>query len=95
MAHPNVFSSIGVHPCHTDCFEPTTEDLIRIASSDRIVAIGETGLDYFKGPGASQDRDQMQWQRNRFRVHIEAAKTIDKPLIIPHPGSGGRYYADA
>ena len=82
QAHSNIFSSIGVHPCHTDCFEPSVEDLVSIGTGDRVVAIGETGLDYFKGPSANQDREQMQWQRDRFAVHIEAAKIVNKPLII-------------
>ena len=82
QAHSNIFSSIGVHPCHTDCFEPSVEDLVSIGTGDRVVAIGETGLDYFKGPSANQDREQMQWQRDRFAVHIEAARIVNKPLII-------------
>ena len=75
--HSHIFASVGVHPCYEDVKEPTVEDLVEIGSSERIVAIGETGLDYFRVEG--QD---MTWQRDRFIRHIQAAKQVNKPLII-------------
>jgi len=75
--HSHIFASVGVHPCYEDVKEPTVEELVEIGSSERIVAIGETGLDYFRVEG--QD---MTWQRDRFIRHIQAAKQVNKPLII-------------
>ena len=68
--------SVGVHPNHTGGDEPDADTLACIAQRDGCVAIGETGLDYFRSQG---DR---QWQRERFRTHITAAKACRKPLII-------------
>ncbi len=75
-AHSHIFASIGVHPCYTDCEEPSVEQLVEIARDPKIVAIGETGLDYFRNEG------DLQWQRERFARHIEAAKIAGYPLII-------------
>ena len=75
--YPHIFASVGVHPCYEDVKEPTVDELIEIGQSDNIVAIGETGLDYFR----IEDQD-MTWQRDRFVRHIEAAKELNKPLII-------------
>ncbi|NND81029.1 MAG: TatD family hydrolase [Gammaproteobacteria bacterium] len=75
--HEHIYASVGVHPCHRDGAEPTVEQLIEIAQDPNIVAIGETGLDYFR----VEDED-MSWQRERFVTHIEAAKACNKPLII-------------
>lgn len=72
----NVFASVGVHPNEENCEEPTLEGLLSRADDPNIVAIGETGLDYFRCQG------DMGWQQQRFRVHIEAAKSLNKPLII-------------
>jgi len=72
-----IFASVGVHPCYKDVKEPTADELIEIASDPRIVAIGETGLDYFR-----VDDQCMEWQRERFVRHISAAKAVNKPLII-------------
>jgi len=79
--HAHIFASVGVHPCYTDCEEPSVKQLVSLADDDNIVAIGETGLDYFrtKGDGSSSELD---WQRDRFARHIEAAKETGKPLII-------------
>ena len=74
--YPHIYASVGVHPCYTDCEEPSVERLVELAAHDRIVAIGETGLDYFRTEG------RPEWQRDRFRRHIEAAKRTGKPLII-------------
>jgi hydrolase, TatD family len=75
--YQQVFASVGVHPCYEDVKEPSIEELIEIASDSNIVAVGETGLDYFRIEG----RD-MSWQRDRFKRHIAAAIAVDKPLII-------------
>ncbi len=75
--YPHIFASVGVHPCYEDVKEPSVEELVEIGLRDNIVAIGETGLDYFR----IEDQD-MTWQRERFVRHIEAAKTVNKPLII-------------
>jgi len=75
--HNHIFASVGVHPCYEDVKEPSVEELVAIGQDDNIVAIGETGLDYFR----SEDQD-MTWQRDRFVRHIGAAKEINKPLII-------------
>ena len=74
--HPHIFASVGVHPNEQSGADPSTEQLVKLAQHERVVAIGETGLDYFRSTG------DMTWQHNRFRNHIEAAKTVNKPLII-------------
>jgi TatD DNase family protein len=68
--------SVGVHPNQEEGTEPTAEQLVALASDPRNVAIGETGLDYFRSDG------DLEWQRERFRVHIAAARVCNKPLII-------------
>ena len=75
--YEHIFASVGVHPCYEDVREPSIEELIEIGSDQNIVAIGETGLDYFR----IEDQD-MTWQRERFVRHIVAAKQVNKPLII-------------
>lgn len=75
--HPHIFASVGVHPCYQDVLEPTVEQLVDIAQDSNIVAIGETGLDYFR-----VEDQNMDWQRQRFVNHIKAANTVNKPLII-------------
>ena len=74
--HPRVFASAGVHPNETQGSEPTVDDLVDLAKDERVVAIGETGLDYYRSHG------DMAWQQERFRRHIRAAKQSGKPLII-------------
>ena len=74
--HANFYASVGVHPNHHEGYEPTVEDLLDRAKHEKIVAIGETGLDYFHSKG------ELEWQKNRFRTHINAAKQCQKPLII-------------
>jgi TatD DNase family protein len=74
--YPNVFASVGVHPDYPDTVEPSVDDLVRMADHPRIVAIGETGLDYFRLEG------DLEWQRERFRTHIRASRATGKPLII-------------
>jgi len=75
-AHANVYASVGVHPDHEDCTEPTVEELVALADHPKVVAIGETGLDYFRLTG------DLEWQRERFRTHIRAARACRKPLVI-------------
>lgn len=74
--YPNVYASVGVHPDHQDCTEPTVDELVALADHPRVVAIGETGLDYFRLSG------DLEWQRERFRTHIRAARACGKPLVI-------------
>lgn len=73
---PNLWASVGVHPEHTEGEEPDVERLVALAAHPRVVAIGETGLDYY------WHKDAPEWQRERFRVHIRAARAVAKPLII-------------
>jgi TatD DNase family protein len=75
-AHANLHASVGVHPDYTDTPEPTVDDLVALARTPRVVAIGETGLDYFRLRG------DLEWQRERFRTHIRAARKAAKPLVI-------------
>jgi TatD DNase family protein len=74
--HANLFASVGVHPNEREGREPSVEDLTGLADDARVVAIGETGLDYYRSQG------DMAWQQERFRRHIRAAKISGKPLII-------------
>ena len=74
--HDNIFASVGVHPDYPDTVEPSVEDLVRLSDHPKIVAIGETGLDYFRLEG------DLEWQRERFRTHIRASRATGKPLII-------------
>lgn len=76
QAHPNLFATVGVHPDYTDTPEPTVPDLVRMAATPKVVAIGETGLDYYRLEG------DLDWQRERFRRHIRAARETGKPLVI-------------
>ena len=74
---PNLWCSAGVHPDERrDDREATLEDLLAMARDDKVVAIGETGLDYFRVEG------DTEWQRERFRTHIRAARECGKPLVI-------------
>ena len=78
--HDNFWSSVGVHPDGEDVREPSVVDLIERAARPRVVAIGETGLDYYRLNGRSVA--DMEWQRERFRVHIRAARATGLPLVI-------------
>jgi len=75
-AYEQVFASVGVHPEYADHQEPDVETLCAMAQHPKVLAIGETGLDYH------WHKDQPEWQRERFRVHIRAAKVLNKPLVI-------------
>jgi TatD DNase family protein len=80
MRFDNFWASAGVHPDNEDVREPSVDDLVELASRPRVVAIGETGLDYFRlGDRSLAD---MEWQRERFRVHIRAARRSGLPLVI-------------
>lgn len=72
----NFYASVGVHPDYEDIQEPTVEELITLANHPKVIAIGETGLDYFRLTG------DLEWQRTRFRTHIRAAIATGKPLVI-------------
>jgi TatD DNase family protein len=74
--YTQVSASVGVHPDGGDVEEPEVERLAELAQGERIVAIGETGLDYFRSEG------DVEWQRERFRRHIRAAREVGKPLIV-------------
>ena len=80
MDYPNFWATVGVHPDSDDVAEPTFDDLMQRAALPRVVAIGETGLDYYRLNGRSVA--DMEWQRERFRVHIRAARASAKPLVI-------------
>ena len=73
---PHLFASVGTHPDYEETEEPTVDGLVALADHPKVVAIGETGLDYYRLTG------DLEWQRERFRVHIRAARTAAKPLVI-------------
>ena len=79
-AHPELWCSVGVHPDTEGLAEPDVEQLVALAARERVVAIGETGLDYYRLNGRSLD--EMAWQRERFRVHVRAARRTGLPLVI-------------
>ena len=75
--YDHIYASVGVHPDYEDIREPSVDELVKIAADhQKVVAIGETGLDYFRLKG------DLTWQRDRFRNHIRAAKEAKLPLII-------------
>lgn len=74
--YTNLYASVGVHPDYELEIEPTQTELVRLAQHPKVVAIGETGLDYYRLQG------NLDWQRERFRTHIRAAIECVKPLII-------------
>lgn len=74
--YPNISVSVGVHPNVTDGRDPQVDELIELAQHEKVVAIGETGLDYFRSSG------DLSWQQDRFRRHIQAAKKVGKPIIV-------------
>ncbi|WP_426112661.1 TatD family hydrolase [Massilia sp. PWRC2] len=74
--YPHIYASVGVHPDYEDTPEPSVDQLVELAAHPKIVAIGETGLDYFRLQG------DLEWQRERFRTHIKASRITRKPLII-------------
>jgi TatD DNase family protein len=76
----HIYASVGVHPDHEDAREPSIAELVELAAHPKVVAIGETGLDYYRLEGRSIA--DMEWQRERFRTHIRAAHATGKPLIV-------------
>jgi TatD DNase family protein len=80
QAHPNLYASVGVHPDYPDTLEPDVETLVRLAGEPKVIATGETGLDYYRTEG--DPAAVCGWQRDRFRVHIRAARISRRPLII-------------
>jgi TatD DNase family protein len=74
--HANLYATAGVHPDYPDTEEPTVERLVALAAEPKVVAIGETGLDYFRQEG------DLEWQRERFRTHVRAARVAGRPLVI-------------
>lgn len=74
--HAHLFASVGVHPDATDCHEPTVDELVALADSEKVIAVGETGLDYYRLTG------DLTWQRDRFRRHIRAGIRAGKPLVV-------------
>lgn len=80
MAHDNFWCTAGVHPDEEGVQEPSLDDLLRIGQSAKVVGMGETGLDYYRlGERSVAD---MEWQRQRFRLHIRAAQQLRLPLVI-------------
>ncbi len=73
---PGWYATVGVHPDYEETAEPTVEELVRLAAHPKVVGIGETGLDYYRLKG------DLEWQRERFRTHIRAARLAGKPLVI-------------
>lgn len=80
VEHDNLFATVGTHPDYEDTPEPSFEQLVELAQHPKILAIGETGLDYYRMEGKSYE--ELEWQRERFRTHIRAAIATQKPLII-------------
>lgn len=74
--HPHLYASVGVHPDYEKVNEPSLDDLVLRSQDPKVIAIGETGLDYFRKP------EPLDWQRARFRTHIQASKATQLPLII-------------
>ena len=83
-SYDNFWASVGVHPDNENIAEPTVDDLVSRAALPKVIAIGETGLDYFQMEERKGGRTlaDMEWQRDRFRVHIRAAQRTGKPLVI-------------
>ena len=74
--YAHIYASVGVHPDYPDVPLVTEKELIGLAAHPKVIAIGETGLDYYRIKG------ELEWQRERFRTHIRAARGCGKPLII-------------
>ena len=80
--HDNLWATAGVHPDYEDITEPTVEKLLELADHPKVIGIGETGLDYFRLKG------DLEWQRERFRVHLRAANLCKKPVIVHTRAAG-------
>lgn len=81
--YSDISASVGVHPNTKTSHEPSAPELAGLAGDSEVVAIGETGLDYYRSSG------DLEWQRDRFRTHIDAARQAGKPLIIHSRDAGG------
>ena len=75
-SHPNLYATVGVHPEYADAEDPSEGKLAELADHPKVIAIGETGLDYY------WQKDRPQWQRDRFRRHIRAAIRARKPIVV-------------
>jgi TatD DNase family protein len=75
-SHPNLYATVGVHPEYADAEDPSEDKLVELAEHPKVIAIGETGLDYY------WQKDRPKWQRDRFRRHIRAAIRARKPLVV-------------
>ena len=75
-SHPNLYATVGVHPEYADAEDPSEGKLVELADHPKVIAIGETGLDYY------WQKDRPQWQRDRFRRHIRAAIRARKPIVV-------------
>jgi TatD DNase family protein len=75
-AHANLYATAGVHPDYEGTPEPSVDDLVAMAAQPKVVAIGETGLDYYRLKG------DLDWQRERFRTHVRAARRAGRPLVV-------------
>ena len=82
--YDNLWATVGVHPDNEGVTEPTQDDLVSRATLPRVVAVGETGLDYYQMDERKGGRNlaDMEWQRERFRTHIRAARQVSRPLVI-------------
>jgi TatD DNase family protein len=80
--HANLHATVGVHPDTENSPEPSVDELVALAARPKVVAIGETGLDYYRLTG------DLEWQRTRFRTHIRAARAGGKPLVIHTRAAG-------
>jgi TatD DNase family protein len=80
--HEQLWATAGVHPDYEDITEPTVEKLLELADHPKVIGIGETGLDYFRLKG------DLEWQRQRFRVHLRAANVCKKPVIVHTRAAG-------
>ena len=84
LEHDNFWATVGVHPDNEGIYEPSLDDLVQRSQRPRVVAIGETGLDYYQMDARKGGRTvaDMEWQRQRFRTHIHAAQRTNLPLVI-------------
>jgi TatD DNase family protein len=91
MQYDNFWASVGVHPDNEGVTEPSLDDLVRRSALPRVIAIGETGLDYYQMDERKGGRTvaDMEWQRKRFRTHIHAARQVGKPLVIHTRAASG------
>jgi TatD DNase family protein len=80
LAHDNFWATVGVHPDNEGVREPSLDNLLTLGAHPRVLAIGETGLDYYRI--GERSLAEMEWQRERLRVHVRAARQLQKPLVI-------------